>query len=63
MTIRKFTAIVSIFMAQATGVAAAFLITAGFSYMYGSGYGLHPALAGAGFVIVLAFPYIVEDRI
>ena len=63
MNIRKFTAIVSVFMAQLTGAAAAFLTTAGFAYMYGSGYGLHPALAGAGFVIVLAFPYLIEDRI
>jgi hypothetical protein len=50
-------------LAQVSGMAMMVFWLAGHSYMT-EGYGLHPAISGAGFVLALILPWILnEERI
>ena len=51
-------------LTQFSGAALVVFWMLGYEYMYGSGHGLHPALAGAGFAAALALPWLLtEDTI
>jgi hypothetical protein len=59
--INRILAIINVVLAQMTGAVMAGCVWLGYQYMYGTGYGLHPGLAGALFMAALSVPWLLLE--